>query len=174
MQRSIVKALFWALVIGTLLSLAALGQIDPHLRTPAAPSGIVSFELCAYSQSCSAIMQSWDAQAKQMAALSLGLDYLFLLLYSALIFTGLRWLAMRARAPQRRFLLGSAWLAWVAGLADALENYCLAQMLLHGSVQTHAWPAAILATLKFTLLAYTLGCLVIEALVYGWGGRQQA
>lgn len=73
----------------TLLVGAVIALIDERLRTPAAPLGIVSFELCPYSKACTDIVASWDSTGRQLAALSLGIDYLFLVLYPATIFVSL-------------------------------------------------------------------------------------
>lgn len=168
MQRSVLKAIFWMLLALTLVSLGALGVIDQDLKTAASPIGIISFELCAYSHSCAAILQSWSSHAKLMAVLSLGLDYLFMALYPATIFAGLLLVSTRVPTPFRQFTVWSAWLAWVAGIADAFENYFLAQMVLKDSVQGLAWLATISATVKFAFLGYTLAWLIFSSLLVGF------
>lgn len=166
MPRHILKYTWWALLALTLLVGGVIAVIDEGIRTPAAPLGIVSFELCAFSDACVDAMRSWDTHASQLVALSLGLDYLFMLLYPATIFVSLWFmlplLGTRLQMPTR-WVAGSS---WGMAIADAVENYFLTQMLLTGLVQGLAWPAAIFASIKFAILAVTLGWLLVTWLVY--------
>ena len=133
--------LLLALFLPTLL---AMGLIDLDLRGPPSPNGIVSLELCAYADSCGAIVGHWGAPGREAAMLSLGLDYLFLVAYAGLLGVSLLWLGARRMA----------WAAFAAGLADALETFSLVQYLQHGG--DWAQPAALFASLKFALLAVAL------------------
>ncbi len=165
MQRNSMKKAWWALLVLTLLLGAVIALIDEGIRTPAAPLGIVSFELCAYAHSCTDILASWNAKARQLVALSLGIDYLFLFLYPAVIFVSL--LLVAPLVPQRfeTFTRGSAWAAWGMGLTDAIENYFLTQMLLTESAPGLAWPAAIFASIKFAILGHTLIWLIVAGVM---------
>lgn len=165
------KNLFFASLVMALASLGALGSIDTHIKNMAAPAGIVSFELCAYSEACSVIAQSWGPHAQLMAALSLGVDYLFMVAYPAAICFGLLLLAECVPPSIRSITVFAARASWVAGAADAVENYCLAQMLLVPAAQQFAWPASIAATVKFAFLAPTLGWLLLGFLRYGLSSR---
>jgi hypothetical protein len=158
--------------ISLLLMLATLGAliaIDLHLRNPVSPQGIASFELCAYAGSCRAIVEAWGGGGQVWAALSLGLDYLLMFLYSTTIFLGL--LLVVEHVPQRLRMLtsGAAWAVWVAGAADAAENYCLTQMLVNPAADGCAWPASIVATIKFVVLGVTLGWWLLMTVRYGRG-----
>ena len=160
MPRDLAKRLAWTSVALALVTLAALTAINAHLRNEVAPQGIVSFELCAYGGSCDAILQSWGTEVRAWAGLSLGLDYLFLLLYAAAIFLTLRLLALRLPERWARQTRAVAWFAWLAAVMDAAENYCLARLLLESGAGGLAWPAAIFATIKFMLIAVALTWLV--------------
>lgn len=170
MNPTLLKRLFWIMLVFTLATLAALGRIDEGLRNQTSPLGIVSFELCAYGDACDAVLQAWGPLARQMAVLSLGLDYLFMVLYPATIFIGLLLVSARVPARLRGFTVGTGWWAWVAGIADAVENYFLTQMVLTQSVQALAWPATLAATLKFVVLVHSLLWLL---LAYGVWGRSK-
>lgn len=156
MQINMLKKIWWSLLALTLLVGGVIALIDEGLRTPAAPLGIVSFELCAYSNACADVVASWDSKARQLAALSLGIDYLFLVLYPAVIFVSLLLVAPLLPPRLERFTRGSGWAAWGMGFADAFENYFLTQMLLSESVLGLGWPAAVFASIKFAILAFTL------------------
>jgi hypothetical protein len=173
-QRELSKRLFWISLLLTLATLGALIEIDLHLRNSLSPQGIVSYELCAYMGSCRAMVEAWGAGGQVWAALSLGVDYLFMLLYPATIFLGLTLVAVYVPERLRGFTLSAAWVVWAAGAADAAENYCLTQMLLNPSSDVYAFPAALFATLKFIVLGVTLGWLLAMYLRFARGSARAA
>jgi hypothetical protein len=165
------KPLFWAFLTGTLVLFAVFRILDAPLRTPAAPDGIVSFELAGTPFQAQAILESWQQAASlasdvagepvpalasrvySFAAFGLGLDYLFMPVYATALALGI--LLVAGRHKGWFFTLG-AWLGWgayAAALFDALENYALARMLLENQVWS-PFPelAAYSATVKFGLL----------------------
>ena len=126
----------------TVVVMVAMWLLDQPLRTAAAPYGIVSFELAGDVSTAHAILDSWDGRARSAAGVGLGLDYLFLALYSTT-------LALACRRIAHRFVLrGSAlaavghalaWGQWAAAACDGAENFALIRMLLDGA---HApWPS---------------------------------
>jgi len=145
----------WILLALTLAMLLLLNRLGLPLVNRQAPSGIVSYELAWRLDASQAILASWDARARQYAALGLGLDYLFMLLYGALFALAC---ALSGEALARRRWLLAGWgakLAWGMGLAvmcDALENLALSVMLLEAPAQP--WPvvSGACASLKFGLL----------------------
>jgi hypothetical protein len=172
MQRELTKKLGWISLVLTLGTLAALVAIDLHLRNAVSPRGIASFEVCAYTGSCRAIVDAWGPGGQVWAALNLGVDYLFMCLYPATIFLGLMLVVVYVPDRLKTFTRGAAWAAWGAGLADAAENYSLAQMLLSPAAGGYAWPAAMFATVKFIVLGCTLGWLLVAYLRFArWSAR---
>jgi hypothetical protein len=152
MNRQYLKTACAISAVMALATLAALALIDEHLKNTASPLGMVSFELCAYTANCHEIVGAWTTHAQIMAALSLGLDYLFMVAYPAAICFGLLWAAPRLRPAFQRVATALAWGIWLAGVADAVENYHLFQMLLGQPSTWHPWAATAAATLKFALL----------------------
>lgn len=152
---------FWlslALAVACMGVLAVLGE---PLKLAVSPLGIVSFELCAYAGDCESIASVWRQQVPLHAAMNLGFDYLFMLAYPALITCGLLWAAGRLPSSLRRFSLVMVAAVWLAGGADAVENYHLFQLLMGQPAAAHAWPATLAASLKFALLLpAVLICLV--------------
>lgn len=144
------------LTLPFLLVMAAMASIDAPLKTAAAPRGIVSFELCAISANCSDILASWSASQREHAMLGLGLDYLYLCLYSSVIAAALLQLSSGLPEGQRRAMRRIAALLPVVALADALENYGLIKILTSGQLQGYAELSAACASLKFALLALAL------------------
>src|SRR5688572_2730085 len=94
------KRIFFALLILTLILFGVFSVLDAPLRTPAAPNGIISFELARTVGQANAITSEWkrsslllSAVAGQanpdivntpyvFAAFGLGLDYLFMPVYA--------------------------------------------------------------------------------------------
>lgn len=154
------------LAVATAIVMTAMGLIDRPLRSAATPYGIVSFELAGDVPTAQAMLDAWSPRARIAAGFSLGLDYLFLALYSTMLALACRRVAARARHAGAAALAGFggvvAWGQWVAGAADGVENVALIRMLLDGVADP--WPAVAwwFAALKFGLLgvglAYLLGC----------------
>src|SRR5688572_9250587 len=66
----------------------ALSWIGSPLVTPAAPLGIVSFELAGTAARVEEILASWPEHARGAALFLQGLDYLYLLVYPVLLSLG--------------------------------------------------------------------------------------
>lgn len=168
------KPLFFAFLALTLVLFAIFRALDTPLRTSAAPSGIVSFELAGSTEKAFQVMASWESacsdcpavdryKAHYYAAFGLGLDYLFMPAYALALSLGILLAASRHTGV---FAKIGAWLGWgalAAALFDAVENFALWQ-LLTGDFQA-VWPrlAAICATVKFALLLLGLAYALI-----GW------
>ncbi len=140
-----------------LLTIAIFGIfyfIDQPLQTSAAPSGTVSFELARTPETARSILDSWDANARLIAAFGLGFDFLFMPVYALALSFGLL-LAGHGKANwYRRLTMWMGWGAFAAALFDAVENYALLRVLI-GDVDT-VFPlvAAVCALTKFTLLLF--------------------
>jgi len=133
-----------ALLISFFLSLTlltAMHSLDQTLITQTAPRGIVSFELAGSIEKVGQILKEWGPEGKAYATLSLGLDYLFLIVYALFISLACvritRYLAVK-------FSLLAAWgfgLGWaqlLAALLDAIENFTLINLAL--TSQRESWP----------------------------------
>ena len=165
------KPLFWAFFSGTLILFAVFRVLDAPLRTSAAPSGIVSFELAGTPFQAQAIIDSWHeaaflassvagqpvpglvSRAYAFAAFGLGIDYLFMPVYATALALGILLAAGRHKGWFSAFGAWLGWGAFTAALFDAVENYALARMLLMNEVWS-PYPelAAFSASVKFVLL----------------------
>jgi hypothetical protein len=144
----------------------ALGAVDRSLRTEAAPSGIVSFELAGSASTARQVVESWDADARVQAGFSLGLDYLFLVVYSTTIALACLWVADALRPGSRRAASLGVWLAWgqwAAAALDAVENAALLAALLGPT--DPPWPelARACALPKFALVVAGLAYAALGA-----------
>jgi hypothetical protein len=154
-----------ALLVLAPLALAMAGvlaSLDAGLRTPAAPNGIVSFELAGDRESASRILEAWGSEGRRAAVRVQRLDFLFLAAYAPGLALLCAAASDRARAARPRFAATGAALAWgqlAAGALDGIENLALLRVL--GGSAHAAWPAlaAACAWPKFALVAAGIGYL---------------
>ena len=149
------KKLFWVSFAASLIIILVFGVIGEPLNTPAAPSGVVSYELAGSVAQAQAMLDSWDQTARLYAAFGLGFDYLFMLAYSSAIGLGCIMAAgaLRKRGwPLAQFGSLLTWGQWLAAGLDALENIALTVILLVNVASP--WPelARWCATFKFILI----------------------
>jgi hypothetical protein len=150
--------------------LFVMQQVGEPLKTGAAPGGIVSFELAGTPAAAAAIMASWSPPVKMRAAFSLGIDYLFLVVYALFISLACRQSA-EAISSSSRFFHGTglllAWAQFPAGALDAVENTLLWQVLQGSTAVYPAAAARWCAILKFALVGMGLGYVSIALIVLG-------
>jgi hypothetical protein len=155
--------LFAALTLALALLSIALSAIGRPLITAAAPAGIVSFELAGDAARAARILGSWAPVARERAMLSLGLDYLYLVVYPAWFSLACVLLARRSRGALGRIGALLAWAVLAAGLFDAVENAALIRMLDAGASQAAAQLARTCAAAKFALLLVAAAYLLAAA-----------
>ncbi|MCB9637340.1 MAG: hypothetical protein H6728_10620 [Myxococcales bacterium] len=159
------RGLRWLLFVATLCISFSLGQIDKDLRGPDSPRGIVSFEFCGYTATCDKMIKAWGSVGRESAMLSLGLDYLFLVIYPLCMCFCLLWVADRLPTSLSRYVRGIAYLALVSGVADAIENYGLIQVLRGNQAMNFAWWAGTFAVIKFSIVVLALLTFVFAFLI---------
>ncbi|MEW6092856.1 MAG: hypothetical protein AB1531_02715 [Chloroflexota bacterium] len=156
------KPLFWAFLIWTLILFAIFRPLGAPLTTPAAPSGIISFEFARTPEAAQAMIASWDSRAQLFAGFGLGFDFLFMPVYALALALGT--LLAAGRHPGFFARLG-AWFGWGAFVAaglDAVENIGLWNILL-GNVDS-AWPV-----ISFWCASFKFG-LILLGILYGLAG----
>lgn len=161
------KRLFLTFLVLTLSLFAVFRVLDQPLRTPAAPNGIVSFELAGTPEKAFQIMVSWEPVDFQQpdilrirgylfAAFGLGIDYLFMPIYALALGFGTLLAAGRHGGWLRSLGAVAGYGAFAAALFDAVENYALFQVLSGAFNSSYPMIAAVCAALKFGLLAFGL------------------
>src|SRR5688572_26500813 len=110
MQSLSLKTVFRAFLLLSILGTIALAIINAGITNAVVPQGIVSFEFCGYTGSCAAALESWGEPGRNLTMLSLGLDYLYLLSYPGLIWSGLLLLAGRVPMRLQAATRGLAWI----------------------------------------------------------------
>ena len=153
---------------GLLIIMFAIKSFDSTLKSDTCPNGIVSFELAKNLNTSKAIINSWDTTAKTDAGLSLGIDFLFLLLYSGFIGLVIYILNEKLWKHQKFvYQTGRIFIALIfaAALLDAIENIALIQLLKGHLEQSWVSIAFYAATVKFILVGISLLYLIVN-LVY--------
>jgi len=133
---------------------------------PAEPS-IVDFELAGTTDRAAEIINAWDMQDRIRAGFNLGLDYLYMPVYSTLIALVCVWGAGVVASRQWRatgLLLG--WGLWIAALFDAVENAMLAVVLFDTVAAPYPQVAQVCAIFKFGLIVLGLVFAAVAAVVY--------
>jgi hypothetical protein len=146
--------------------MAVFAVVGAPLTTAAAPQGIVSYELAGTLGRAQAVLDSWDGHARLVAAFTLGLDYLFMPVYSTAIGLACAWSAARLARCGRRLAALGVWVVagqWAAAVLDAAENAGLTVMLLDGVAAPWPTVSAVCASIKFALIAAGLAYAM-------WGG----
>ncbi len=169
-----------ALLIFFLLSatlLTSMHSLDQTLITETAPRGIVSFELAGSIEKVGQILKEWGPEGKAYATLSLGLDYLFLIVYALFISLSCVRIARHFKLKFSflaacGFILG--WAQFLAALLDAIENFALINLAFDS--RRESWPiiARWCAIVKFGIVAVglvyiltgTLLILILKALKF--------
>ena len=136
------------------------------LRTPAAPNGIVSFELAGTPEKAEQIIASWTSMKGfdilewrviiSNSAFGLGLDYLFMPVYAFTLAFGVLLAAGRHGGWPKSLGVVAGYGAFAAAVFDAVENYALFQILLGKVYSPYPEVAFYCASIKFGLLIFGL------------------
>ncbi|QXP73028.1 hypothetical protein H0I31_04845 [Tenacibaculum sp. AHE15PA] len=162
------KIVTFFLAIMTICIGYAMLSIDYFLINDICENGIISFELAKDIRISQAILNSWDANAKINAGISLGLDFLFLTIYPALIALLIHKLNKILWHGKPFYLVGLVLLfsQFFTAFFDAIENIGLIHILLGSTDKNLALMAYYFATIKFTLIIVALLYLFINFIIY--------
>lgn len=142
------------LLIATFISLFCMLYFDSFLKNEVAKNGIVSFQLAGDLQTTKTILNSWNSKAKIYAGLSLGYDFLFLMLYPLLIALFIHLLNEKLWKKSSFYNIGIIliYALFFAAVFDLIENIALIQLLLGNLQQLSVSIAYYLAMAKFIIL----------------------
>jgi hypothetical protein len=126
--------------------------------------GIIDFEFSKDVETAQKYMDSWGDIGRNAAGLSLGLDFLFPLLYTTFIALLVHKLNVRLWSERSFFKVGLAiiWLQFLAGLFDYVENLGLIKLLLGATEPIWASLAYYFAAAKFLLVFVGIGYILIN------------
>ena len=170
-KPAIQKMSFIFFLIMTILIMVIMNVIGSSLKTPSAPSGIVSFELAYSPARAQEIINSWSPDSQLRAAFIQGLDFLFPLVYSVALGIGCLLTANALRMGGKPLAGLGVPLAWglaLAALFDYIENIALIATLFGRLQSPLPEIASVCAVIKFSLIliaiVYILYGLVIRIL----------
>ena len=156
-------------IIGVFLALfivfLGMRAFDAPLKNEVSPGGIVSFEFAKELSRAVEIMESWDVHARTSAGMSMGLDFLFIILYTSFLILLLKWTAKKSQVlnavnkPLQLLLL-------LAAFCDVVENMALIQLLRGHLDQIWSLTAYYMAFIKFGIIALVLAYLLIQGLSF--------
>jgi len=150
------KRLFWVFLLLWVATGIALEVINGHLETAITPFGIISFEFCGFNDSCKAALDQWGQRGQLFAMLSLGIDYLYLLIYPGFFAISILLLQRRIKLnfipPESLVILACLMMS----LTDAIENYGLIQIVLYGPQSSFPMLSGIFASIKFAVFFVVL------------------
>jgi hypothetical protein len=162
----------WILVLlfALVLTFLAMRYFDAPLKNHVSTAGIVSFELAKELPQTERILNSWDAFAKTSAGMSMGLDFLFLIVYSVFIALLIHTLNERLWKHSKMYAIGIAmiWCVFLAAFFDSIENVALIQLLRGDLQQKWSSIAYYFAYLKFSLLALGILYVILNFVLSGF------
>mgnify|MGYP005989853539 CR=1 FL=1 len=149
-EKKLTSSLFCLLIITSVVML----YFDGYLTNEITPYGIVSFELANTLENSLNILNSWDAQAKIFAGLSLGFDFLFLLIYTLFIALLTHKLNTQLWRNKPFYRIGELliWTMFLTAIFDAIENVGLIKLLLGDHYQLWSSMAFYFALAKFIFI----------------------
>lgn len=141
--------------------------LDSYLITDSSPNGIVSFELAKDFTKSRSIVNAWNNTARSAVGLSLGLDFIFLLIYATFIAVLISVLNNRLWQNHTFYYVGKLLFVaiFIAAFFDFIENVALIKILL-GS-HNEIWPitAYYFAFLKFMIILICIIYIIINGLL---------
>jgi hypothetical protein len=150
-----------------LLLLAATIGLSAVFRFigPFSPN-IVDFELAGSVAKAAGIISQWNALSRIQAGFNLGIDYLYMPVYSTTIALACVWAAMVLKSRVWRTVgIMLAWGLWLAAIFDAIENYALLTMLYSNVADPYPMMARLCATFKFSLILLGLVFSAVAAII---------
>jgi len=176
------KRFFFTFLFLTIVLFTVFRVLDRPLQSPAAPHGMVSFELAGSPLQAQAITNEWKRSSLLLsavpgqaspdivnipyvfAAFRLGFNYLFMPVYAFALAFGSLLATQRHAGWFRPFGAAAGYGAFAAAVFDAVENAALFQILLNRVYSPYPEIAYSCASIKFGLL----GLGVAYALAAWW------
>jgi len=147
-----------------LINIVVIRFFEAPLKNEVCKGGIVSFELAKDLHQSIKILDSWDANAKISMSLSLGFDFLFLLVYSSFIALLIFNVNTRLWENKAFYKIGKflIFLIFIAALFDIIENIALAKLLLGDLDQIWSSLAYYFALAKFVIIIICIAYLLVN------------
>jgi hypothetical protein len=158
------KKLTIFLVAFTVIFIVIMRYFDSFLTNNVSSAGIVSFELTFDVETATAILNSWNEQAKTAAGMSMGFDFIFPFLYGSLIAL-LVYKLNRSLWKGRSFYAVGNTISWSLGIAimcDLIENLGMIRMLLGDVSQFWVSVSTYFALIKFLIILVGIAYILVN------------
>ena len=155
------------LLISTVILISVMRFFDSQIQYTSNTNGIISFELAKGLSTSEAILDSWNTLAKTSAGMSMGFDFLFLIVYTSFISILIHKLNELLWKHSKIYSLGIVliWCVFLAGFFDIIENIALIKLLLGDLQQKWSSIAYYFALAKFTLLLLGIIFIFINSII---------
>jgi len=150
------------LLITVILNIVVIQIFDAPLKNEICKNGIISFELAKDLDQTVKILDSWDINARTNISLSLGFDFLFLLVYSSFIALLVFNINNRLWKNKSFYKIGNFLiiLIFIAAFFDIVENIALIKLLLGDLRQIWSSIAYYFALSKFIIILICITYLI--------------
>ena len=147
------RSRFFYLFMGlTMAGFVIFQFLDQPLRTPAAPLGVVSFELAGSIVNAKAMMDSWNQGAFLNNAFGLGFDFLFMPVYTTALSLSILLAIYRRTGFWSKIGKVLGWVAYIAIGFDSIENAALFTILHGNNMMPVPQVALWCASIKFGII----------------------
>jgi hypothetical protein len=128
---------------------------DARLTENPPNNGIVAFELARTAENAQRMIDGWGPELSILARNSIRIDFIFIPAYASLFFSVTMLMSLLLGGAPSFWIRRAAFLPFVSGLADVVENVFLLLILKapHNIPELYPRVAAWCATVKFGLLA---------------------
>jgi hypothetical protein len=166
LSKSVEKKLTIILIIGIILTIGVMRYLDTPLKNDVCKHGITSFELAKDVNKTVAIINSWDEHAKISVSISMGFDFLFILVYTTLIALLIYKVSKSFTGNHFVKRIGIVLLnaIFFAGLLDIVENIALIKLLFGEYQQIWSSIAYYFASVKFAIVLVCLIYIILNSL----------
>ena len=148
------KKLTGVLLVLTVLCIVVLKYFDQFLINDICTGGIISFELAGDIETATSYLNSWGAQGRIAASMSMGFDFLFPIVYTSFIALLIHKLNVKLWANHSFLRVGNLliWSTFMAGIFDYIENIGLINLLLGNLEESWVSIAYYFAIFKFIII----------------------
>ena len=166
LKKSSEKKLIIVLGISIIILIAVMRYFDAQIQHIKNVEGIISFELAKDISTSKAILNSWDPLSKTAAGMSMGFDFLFLIVYALFISILIHKLNEYLWKHSIIYKLGLVliYAVFLASFFDVIENIALIKLLLGDLKQLWSSIAYYFAIAKFFLLGIGILFILINSI----------
>ena len=158
------KRLTYSLMYILVISLITMRYLDLKITNTVTPYGMVSFEFSQTLERAQEILSSWSQLNQIFAGISLGFDFLFLIIYTLFIALLIHKLNVRIWTGKSFYRVGELliWSMFFTAILDTAENICLIKLLTRNLKDYWVELAFYFASLKFFLIGISIIYIVIN------------